>query len=154
MQFVIDCEFNEFGGELISLALVAQDGREFYEVFEDFSDYPYDRSPDRKVPGSFVRAHVLPVLNKAADSKREIQASLQSFLAQYAEIHVIADWPEDIKHFCDVLLTGPGQRMSLPGQRLFCEIRFDLPSTASLSNIPHNALEDARALARHLGWIR
>lgn len=32
MRFFIDCEFNEFRGELISMALVAEDGREFYEV--------------------------------------------------------------------------------------------------------------------------
>lgn len=32
MNIFIDCEFNGFGGQLMSMALVAEDGREFYEV--------------------------------------------------------------------------------------------------------------------------
>ena len=32
MNIYIDCEFNGFGGKLISMALCADDGREFYEV--------------------------------------------------------------------------------------------------------------------------
>jgi hypothetical protein len=57
-------------------------------------------------------------------------------------IHIIADWPEDISHFCNALLTGPGTRLNTP--RLTMEVRRDLHGD---SKIPHNALEDARAIA-------
>lgn len=32
MRIYVDCEFNGFGGELMSMALVAEDGREWYNV--------------------------------------------------------------------------------------------------------------------------
>ncbi len=41
MNIWIDCEFNEFGGDLISMALVADDGQEFYEVLELENDEKY-----------------------------------------------------------------------------------------------------------------
>ena len=34
MHFFIDCEWNGSGGELISMALTAADGREFYRALE------------------------------------------------------------------------------------------------------------------------
>jgi hypothetical protein len=56
---------------------------------------------------------------------------------------IIADWPEDIKHFCDALITGPGLRLDTPP--LTMEIRRDIDA---VSAVPHNALEDARGIMR------
>lgn len=140
-RLFIDCEFNEFKGDLISMAIVAEDGREFYEVTH------CDQ------PGAWVAQHVMPILNKAPISMRELQAQLFLFLAQFEAIHVVADWPEDIKHFCDALITGPGMRMDTPP--LTMEVRRDLDS--ELSAVPHNALDDARAVAAkaaELGLLR
>ena len=61
---------------------------------------------------------------------------------RFDTIHIIADWPEDISHFCNALLTGPGTRLNAP--RLTMEVCRDLHGD---SKIPHNALEDARAIA-------
>lgn len=140
-RLFIDCEFNEFKGDLISMGIVAEDGREFYEVTH------CDQ------PGAWVAQHVMPILNKAPISMRELQAQLFLFLAQFKAIHVVADWPEDIKHFCDALITGPGMRMDTPP--LTMEVRRDLDS--ELSAVPHNALDDARAVAAkaaELGLLR
>ena len=130
MNIYIDCEYNGFYGSLISMALVTMDGQEFYEVL------PCD------CPDEWVAANVMPVLNKEEISYDLFQTKLQNFLMRCDTIHIIADWPEDISHFCNALLTGPGTRLITP--RLTMEVRRDLHGD---SKIPHNALEDARAIA-------
>lgn len=130
MNLFIDTEFNEFRGDLISLALVADDGKEFYEVLEC------------KNPGPWVAKHVMPILHQEPISKDLFYFKLQEFICQYDSIHLIADWPEDIKHFMDSLIVGPGVCLNYPP--LTTECRRDLSS--ELSKIPHNALEDARAI--------
>lgn len=133
MKFFIDTEFNEFQGELISLALVAEDGAAFYEVL-NCSD-----------PGPWVAKHVIPVLNKDPVDIVTFQRKLRDFLKQYTgqEIHIIADWPDDIRYFCQTLIVGPGMCMST-NSVIRCEINQTLSS--ELSEIPHNALADARAI--------
>src|SRR6516225_11221915 len=128
MKLWIDTEFNEFRGDLISLALVDETGREFYEVL-----------PCAK-PGNWVAANVMPILNKPPISPGEMQRRLQNWLMWYDSVHVIADWPEDIEHFCRVLIAGPGLRINTPP--LTMEVRRDL---SGQSQLPHNALADAKA---------
>jgi len=129
MNLYIDTEFNEFGGSLISMALVSECGREFYEVLHCAE------------PGEWVAEHVMPILGKAPITGSQLQAKLQNFLRQFEAIHVIADWPEDIQHFCHALITGPGMRLDTPPLTL--EIRRDLDAESAL---PHNALADARGI--------
>lgn len=129
MNIYIDTEFNEFQGELISMALVAESGPEFYEVL-----------PCEK-PGPWVAENVMPILGQAPVTKPVFQLRLQHWLAQFNSVHLIADWPEDIQHFCQSLITGPGMRLNTPP--LTMEIRRDLDAESAL---PHNALADARAI--------
>jgi len=130
----IDTEFNEYRGELISLALVAEDGREWYGV----------RYCD--APGWWVKEHVMPHLNQEPQRDRVLRVSLDQFLHQFDSVHIVCDWPGDIAHFCTFLEYAPGERLGLDSMTF--EVRRDLPDTASTSAVPHNALEDARALAR------
>lgn len=134
-RVVIDTEFNGFGGELISMALVDVDSPDrapFYEVLE--CSFPV-------VP--WVEEHVIPVLNKNPVSKDVFTERLYLFLSRYKGIHIIADWPEDIKYFCESLLLGPGQCMPTPPEMTF-EINRHIEAKSSL---PHNALADAYAIA-------
>lgn len=134
-RLYIDCEWNEFGGDLISMALVGH-GVEWYEVF-----------PCKK-PGAWVAEHVIPILGKAPIEKAQGQASLQAFLAQVVgssrAIEIVADWPEDISYFCDFLITGPGKCIKTP------PLVFHLCRVDSTSAVPHNALEDARGIMREI----
>lgn len=130
MKIYIDTEFNEFKGALISMALVAENGLEFYEVLECDN------------PGPWVSLNVMPILNKKPVPSYIFKMKLFGFVAQFDKITLVADWPEDIKHFCDQVITGPGEMMNIPS--FTCEIRRDLSTKNSA--IPHNALEDARAL--------
>lgn len=132
MNIYIDTEFNDFGGELISLAMVDENGRDFYAVL----------NCERPTP--WVAENVVPVLGQRFASLRMLQTRMEAWLAVYPRVHIVADWPEDIAHFCRALITGPGMRMDTPPLTL--EVRRDLSSEASA--IPHNALEDARAIWR------
>jgi hypothetical protein len=73
----------------------------------------------------------------------DFQRSLRTFLRQYDTIEVIADWPEDFWHFTQALLTGPGMMMDIPKLTMTMERRLDY-----VSDIPHNALEDAIAIRK------
>lgn len=130
MNIYIDCEFNEFRGALISMALVAEDGRELYQVVHCDN------------PGPWVAEHVMPILNAEPVPYRIMQWNIQTFLMQFERVHLVADWPEDITHFCQALITGAGFRLNTPP--LTMEVRRDLD--AAVSALPHNALADARAI--------
>lgn len=134
MVITIDCEWDGFAtednrsGKLISMALVAEDGSEFYEVL------PYSNLT------TWVENNVVPVLNKQPISYQEFQTKLSLFLSKFNDFVLVADWPEDIAKFCEVLITGAGMRMNTPPFTMKI-LRVD-----SNSAIPHNALEDARGL--------
>ena len=135
MRYFLDAEFNGFGGSLISLALVpeAPDGVAFYEALECLG------------PVAWALEHVLPVLRIAPVSRAEMMAKLANYLRADPEPVVTADWPEDIAHLAMLMVTGPGFRMPSP---TFVFELLDLPmfDSATLSDMPHNAQSDARAL--------
>lgn len=135
--FFIDTEFNEFGGELISLAIVPLHGdQHFYEVL----------SCD--APGPWVAQHVMPILNKPAISKALFQNRLAAYLFAIrqragGEVTIVADWPDDIRHLCESLIVGPGKMLGI-GSGFTFALRTDLGTQQSA--LPHNALADAHAL--------
>lgn len=142
MKFYLDCEFNSFGGELISLALVSEDEEiRFYEAlpFDHMKLHPW------------VQANVIPVLfKKPKSNKLKFSHKLSCFLRENAvnnEITIVADWPEDIRYLCESLITGPGTCVDIPNI-IFILDRVNLVNTSEYSLVPHNALEDALALAR------
>ena len=131
MKLFLDCEFTNFQGQLISMALVADDGKEFYEVV-NFSLVDCH---------NWVLDNVVPILVKESIPYEDFQKKLSKFLRQYDSIEVIADWPEDFWHFTQSLLTGPGMMMDTPKISMILERRLSYYSA-----IPHNALEDAIAI--------
>lgn len=140
MRLFLDTEFNGFGSnELISLALVAEDGREFYEVV----GVP-------KHPHAWVAANVVPVLGKHAIGIDGVRRKLHGFLAAMPDpITVVADWPEDVSHFAQLLLAKePGMAVQKNVQMLL--VRPRIPPEPE---VPHNALSDARALGEALGVL-
>lgn len=131
MKLFIDCEWNDWRGDLISMALV--DENEMYWYY----------SLGCENPSRWVAANVMPHLNVKPVSRPEMQNALYHFLSLYPSgVHVIADWPEDIQHFCALLMMKGGERIATPP--LTMEIRRDIGSDKSKT--PHNALADAFAL--------
>ena len=131
MKLFLDCEFTNFQGHLISMALVSENGDEFYEVvnFSYIDCHPW------------VMENVVPILNKDKIPYQEFQEKLAKFLRKFDDIEVIADWPEDFYHFTMALLTGPGQMINAPKLSMHLERRLDY-----ISSLPHNALNDAQAI--------
>lgn len=132
----IDQEYDCPTNELISMALVGTDGSEFYEVLED-----------AVVTDPWVEKNVMPILNKDGVTKIEFQIKLKSFIDNYKgkDITILADWPDDIAYFCRAILSRPGE-IILNKRRI--NFLFDRNLSAGKSLIPHNALEDARAIKK------
>ena len=76
MKLFLDCEFNGFGGELISMALVDENERYFYEVLPCIN------------PTSWVLDNVIPILNKQTIDLKEFQNTLFKFLNHYEPYRV------------------------------------------------------------------
>ena len=149
MKIALDTEFNGFGGQLISIALVPETLEDiFYEVL------PCDN------PDQWVAKNVITVLNQEpihsdfSLAKSVLQHRLQKWLINIQlqtddDIEIIADWPDDIRYFCELLITGPGYMIATPKRMTFTMDR-SLPETSIHSKIPHNAREDALSLMRHI----
>lgn len=130
MKLFLDTEFNGFGGKLMSMALVPEDVN--LSVF-----YCELEMTDQLEP--WVRDNVVPHMFLIQCSRGEFQAKLASYLFQFDECTIVADWPDDIKYFCESLITGPGERITMPTKINF-ELNLDIEYE---SKIPHNALHDA-----------
>ena len=150
MRYFLDTEFNGFAGELISLALVPEHGdQEFYALLE---------LPE-EVHG-WVQRNVVPYLNSVPQGlearpvpREEAAAELARYLAPDRDPVIVADWPEDIAQFCMLLVTGPGEIVSVGSMR-FEFVASPGFSTSNNSRVPHNALHDARALRDFvLQWV-
>jgi len=129
MKLFLDCEFTSFQGDLISMALIDENDTYFYEVIE------FDESKCHP----WVTQNVLPILLKEPITKEQFEHRLYNYLKKYNSIEVIADWPDDIKYFCEQVITAPGEMMEL-GNNITMQIQRRMGVESSL---PHNALEDA-----------
>ncbi|HJQ17911.1 MAG TPA: hypothetical protein VJ859_13045 [Allosphingosinicella sp.] len=142
MRYFLDTEFNSFGGALISIALAPEFGdREYYAVLE-MSDALHP----------WVERHVMPYLYSvppgmvtAPMPSETVARELAHYLADDDDVVIVADWPEDIAHFCSLIVTGPTELARI-GNLRFEFINSPGFSTAENSRVPHNALHDARAL--------
>jgi hypothetical protein len=135
MRYFLDAEYNGFGGELISLALVpeTEGAAPFYEAVEC------------PAPTPWVTEHVLPVLDAAPTSRGAVADRFATDLIDDPAPLLVADWPEDIAHAARLLVTGPGRMKPVRS------IRFELVDPLLIGAVapsaqPHNALSDARAL--------
>jgi hypothetical protein len=142
MRYFLDTEFNEFGGDLISLALVSETGP------DDL--YIATACPN---PGAWVRENVLPIVHCAGAipvlvRPSEFGRAIRRYLEKDRWPIIIADWPDDISYFCKALITAPGEMVSIARLQFQLE-RVDAYPTDLPGAVQHNALWDARAL-RHI----
>ena len=144
MLYFLDCEFNGFGGELISLALSGEAGELYLARTED--------ELNALDAHDWVAEHVLPVI-ALADLKPstlpldQFGHAIQEFLKPDPAPEVIADWPEDLVHLMQCLIIAPGQMVRIPDLSLRLLNASAYP-TDMQEAVQHNALWDARAL-RH-----
>lgn len=133
------------GGELLSLALVPDDGDELYLTF----------AVSEPLVG-WVERHVVPYLDTVPEqlscprlTREDAAHALERYLRHDDQPVIFADWPEDIAQLCNLMITGPGDMIDTRHVtfRLMPMSNF---STAANSRVPHNALHDARALRDHV----
>lgn len=141
MKYYLDTEFDGFGGELISLALVREDDKHLYLV-----------SSETVAEEQWVIENVIPSLWNVPDNSdgyladvELFQKLIEDFLQDDDDITIIVDWPDDTKYFCDLLITGPGTMINIPGIK-FEVHRVDAYPTKVEGAIQHNAYWDAVAL--------
>lgn len=133
MRLYLDTEFNGFGGELLSMAIVSDDGREFYEVLEPVSMFD-----------PWVAVNVVPKLDKRPIGRTEFRLALHGFLRQFASPEIVADWHADFVHFFNAF-HGRDYTESLD---FGCTTRLLSGPSDIRPDRPHNALSDAHALRR------
>jgi hypothetical protein len=145
VRYFLDTEYNGWGGALLSLALVPDDGEELYLTLD------WDGTLEE-----WVERHVIPYLDSVPEllvsprlSRADAAAAVSHYLAGDPDPVIVADWPEDIAQFNALLLTGPGIMVEVP-PLTFRFVELSGFSTAANSKVPHNALHDARALRDHL----
>lgn len=135
-RIYVDCEFNGFGGELISMALVADDGREWYAVL-----------PEPRIWNAWCFENVLPIMAAIeptiwARSMEEFRVSLFNWLGAYDNPTIVADWYTDLVHFFSVF--GGRDHTESMAYQCRAELRTDIAEIHA--EVPHNALSDARAI--------
>jgi hypothetical protein len=145
LRYFLDTEFNGWGGALLSLALVPDEGEELYLTL----DWDCVLEP-------WVERNVVPYLDMVPDSlvsprmnRADAARMIAHYLAGDPDPLIVADWPEDIAQINMLLVTGPGVMAEVPGLR-FQFLPLSGFSTATNSKVPHNALHDARALRDHI----
>jgi hypothetical protein len=145
MRYFLDTEYNGWGGALLSLALVPDEGEELYLTLA------WDGALE-----PWVERNVLPYLDTVPQSHRaprlnrgDAARTIAHYLAGDSDPLIVADWPEDIAQFNALLVTGQGQMADIPALRFAFRSLVGF-STAANSKVPHNALHDARALRDHI----
>lgn len=139
MYIFADCEFTDFlACELVSVGLVAADGREFYAERNDY---------DEAACNAFVRAAVLPQLGRCHDrvfTREGLRAALLEWLAGFDGGFVCVDHPTDWDLLLDVLDTTPSGWKGLHVGQLVDNAKRERYFSAHGGR--HHALHDARAL--------
>jgi hypothetical protein len=145
MRYFLDTEYNGWGGALLSLALVPDDGEDLYLTLD--WDGPIE---------PWVERNVLPYLDTVPEplvsprlSRADAARAIAHYLGGDPEPVIVADWPEDIAQLNMLLLTGPGTMVEVP-PLTFRFVELSGFSTAANSKVPHNALYDARSLRDHI----
>ncbi|MGV8864229.1 MAG: hypothetical protein ACOH2T_24070 [Pseudomonas sp.] len=150
MKLFLDCEFTQLNKDtkLISLALVALTGEEFYVELSD--TYTIHDCSD------FVIQNVLPQLDVCALGKpfTEAQALLWRFLGSFdMELEICSDAPEwDWDFFCDLAYVKNRWPANVVNRatnlvEVFSQLSTDDLNGLELPQLPHHALLDARILA-------
>ncbi|HLY89060.1 MAG TPA: hypothetical protein VKQ27_08755 [Acetobacteraceae bacterium] len=143
MRYYLDTEFNGFGGQLLSLALVREDGESMYWVSSHNCDQHWD---------GWVLQNVVPLYHECpveADMATPLPQQIMNLMDGDGEPVIVTDWPDDIRYFCQAIITGPGQMIPLPDGLEFELRRVDAYPTTLPGAVQHNAWWDAMAL-RHM----
>lgn len=146
MRFFYDTEFIEDGTtiDLISIGIVAEDGREYYAV---------STNADLSRAGTWVRENVLPKLPGPADpawkSRDRIREEILEFLTQDKQPIELWAWVSAYDHVALAQLWGSMTKLPRQIPRFTRELKhyWEIAGCPKLPALPsgnHDALVDAR----------
>ena len=146
MRFFYDCEFIEDGRtiDLVSIGMLAEDGREYYGVSTEFD-------PERANP--WVRRNVLEQLPSPSAtvwrSREQIRADLLEFMVMPGERIELWAWMAGYDHVCLAQLWGDMRVLPRAIPRFTHDLRQRWEDSGSPPLPPapadqHDALADAR----------
>ena len=143
MKYYLDCEFDGLDGKLLSMGIVSETGKSLYAVMNILIGNPW------------VADNVFPLLFHVPIDRidhmcfgatpEQLSALLESYFKNDLWVHVIADWPDDLKYLNQALITGPGTMIDIPGIKMSVR-RVDAYPTTLKGAVQHNAWWDAMAL--------
>ncbi|WP_454564955.1 hypothetical protein [Pseudomonas sp. AIG] len=141
MRLFLDSEFTQLSAaaKLISLALVAENGREFYvELLDSWQEDCSDFVKEIVLPQLCGGSYALPIV--------DARMSLLRFLTSFKkEVEIVTDAPQyDWELFCDLVYDG-GRWPRIV--RNFPTDATTLSPTSEGEELPHHALLDARIIA-------
>lgn len=142
MRIYLDTEFTNFAGpatELISLALAAEDGQEFYAERNDFN---------RNKCSNFTREIVLPLLAAPGVQQLDranLKVAVRDWLCSIPNPEVAVDFDGDWYLLCGLLEDDAPDDLSVVNVRALLDPRI-LEDFYVRNGVPrHHALHDARA---------
>jgi 3' exoribonuclease, RNase T-like len=139
MRVFVDCEFTDFiDCDLISIGLVADDGREFYGERSDYDDSSCS---------AFVREAVLPQLGQYPGrvfTREALRSALLAWLGQFDGGFFCADYVGDWDLLIDLLGDVPAGWQGVLVSQLIDYNRLEAYFAENQGR--HHALVDARAL--------
>lgn len=147
-ELYLDCEWNGKRRSFISLALYNPKGESFYEVDNFWMQLNNVKSFDNSsycMLEPWVLENVIPKLLQTAIPKEIVKARLGLYLNLFEDdVTIYADWPLDFNYMCELLIDDS---KDMP-RKLVEKLTMKLITTSDthISKIPHNALEDAKAL--------
>lgn len=159
MRYYVDFEFTRFEGEIISVGIVSETGKELYFAL---SYETLDEERKQRLIDPWVVKNVLPIIddydngvvaerfNRRKDIKEVWPHRIYQFMLDCQDginypVQFVTDWWEDTKLMAGLMITGPGTCVNVP-QANFLVVRVDSYPTKLSGAVQHNALWDARAL--------
>lgn len=143
----LDCEFNGYQGELISLAMYDPSGRApslFCEL---------DLNTLTKPIEEFVKLHVIPNMDNTMAcycvNRDDLNKAVCDYLLLVPGYTIIADWAEDFIHLL-ACTAGPNGLKRLP----YLKLQLVTTPDVYVSHKPHNALADAMALSKNYKYMK
>jgi len=157
MRYFVDFEFTRFEGEIISVGIVSQTGKELYLAL---SDRALRVEQNQGLVDPWVAKNVIPFIDtdgavaSRSDERSDIKNAWPHRIYQFMldtqdginyPVQFVTDWWEDTKLMAGLMITGPGTCVNVP-QANFSVVRVDSYPTKLAGAVQHNALWDARAL--------
>lgn len=148
MKYFLDTEFSERGPrhpvELISIGIVAEDGREFYAVSNEFDASTVNEWVKKNVlPHTFVEtdgAYMIHTLSRIAE---EIKAFIGNDKPEFWGYYADYDWVIFAQLFGTMMDLPDGYPMYCRDLKQWCD-QIGSPKLPEQDSTEHNALHDAR----------